>query len=103
VLYLRGISTGDFARALKQLLGEDASGLSASSCASPCLFADGVHVPVRLGADKRLCLLVIIGVREDGRKQLLAVEDGYRESTDSWAEVLRDLEARDEHAEAPDR
>jgi len=58
------------------------------------LFADGVHVSVRLGEDKRLCLLVIIGVREDGRKELLAVEDGYRESSDSWAEVLRDLNAR---------
>jgi len=58
------------------------------------LFADGVHVGVRLGEDKRLCLLVIIGVREDGAKELLAVEDGYRESTDSWAEVLRDLKAR---------
>ena len=59
-----------------------------------CLFADGVHVSVRLGEDKRLCLLVIIGVREDGRKELLAVEDGYRESGDSWAEVLRDLKSR---------
>jgi hypothetical protein len=58
------------------------------------LFCDGVHVKVRLGEDKRLCLLVVIGVREDGRKELLAVEDGYRESTDSWAEVLRDLKAR---------
>ncbi len=46
---------------------------------------------MRLGEDKRLCLLVIIGVREDGAKELLAVEDGYREYTDSWAEVLRDL------------
>ena len=58
------------------------------------LFADGVHVGVRLGEDKRLCLLVIIGVREDGRKELSAVEDGYRQSSDSWAEVLRDLKAR---------
>jgi transposase-like protein len=53
-----------------------------------------VHVSVGLGEDERLCLLVIIGVREDGRKELLAVEDGHRESTDSWAEVLRDLKAR---------
>jgi len=116
VLYLRGLSSGDFAPALRELLGEDASGLSASSiqrltetwqgeqraftrrrldfCRYAYLFADGVHVSVRLGEDKRLCLLVIIGVREDGRKELLCVEDGYRESTDSWAEVLRDLKAR---------
>ncbi len=116
VLYLRGLSSGDFQPALKELLGEDASGLSASSISRlteawrqehlafgrrrldfvryAYLFADGVHVSVRLGEDKRLCLLVIIGVREDGRKELLAVADGYRESTDSWAEVLRDLKAR---------
>jgi transposase-like protein len=49
---------------------------------------------VRLGEDDRLCLLVVIGVREDGEKELLAVEDGYRESTDSWAAVLRDLRDR---------
>jgi len=116
VLYLRGLSSGDFAPALRELLGEDASGLSASSISRlteawreeylafgrrrldfvryAYLFADGVHVSMRLGEDKRLCLLVIIGVREDGRKELLAVEDGYRESTGSWAEVLRDLKAR---------
>jgi transposase-like protein len=58
------------------------------------LFVDGVHVSVRLGEDDRLCLLVVIGVREDGQKELLAVEDGYRESTDSWAAVLRDLKRR---------
>jgi putative transposase len=116
VLYLRGLSSGDFGPALRDLLGEDASGLSSSSISRlterwreehqafkrrrldfvryAYLFADGVHVGVRLGEDKRLCLLVIIGVREDGTKELLAVEDGYRESTDSWAEVLRDLKAR---------
>ncbi len=116
VLYLRGLSSGDFAPALRDLLGEDASGLSASSIARltegwrqehrafkrrrldfvryAYLFCDGVHVSVRLGEDRRLCLLVIIGVREDGRKELLAVEDGYRESADSWAEVLRELKAR---------
>ncbi len=116
VLYLRGLSSGDFGPALRDLLGEDASGLSASSISRlterwreehqafkrrrldfvryAYLFADGVHVSVRLGEDKRLCLLVIIGVREDGAKELLVVKDGYRESTDSWAEVLRDLKAR---------
>jgi transposase-like protein len=55
---------------------------------------DGVHVSVRLGEDDRLCLLVVIGVRADGTKELLAVEDGYRESTESWAAVMRDLKDR---------
>jgi len=116
VLYLHGLSTGDFGPALRDLLGEDASGLSSSSIARlteqwqadhaafkarqlgfhryAYLFVDGVHVSVRLGEDDRLCLLVVIGVREDGVKELLAVEDGYRESTDSWAAVLRDLRDR---------
>ncbi len=116
VLYLRGLSTGDFRPALEQLLGEDAAGLSPSTISRLCkewesehtrfrarslrfqryayLFVDGVHVSVRLGEDDRLCLLVVIGVREDGTKELLAVEDGYRESTDSWATVMRDLKDR---------
>src|SRR3954463_13251606 len=116
VLYLRGLSTGDFRPALEQLLGEDAAGLSPSTITRLCkdweaeherfrtrslrfhryayLFVDGVHVSVRLGEDDRLCLLVVIGVREDGSKELLAVEDGYRESTESWAGVMRDLKAR---------
>jgi len=116
VLYLRGLSTGDFRPALEQLLGEDASGLSSSTISRLCkdweaeharfrerslrfhryayLFVDGVHVSVRLGEDDRLCLLVVIGVREDGVKELLAIEDGYRESTESWAAVMRDLKAR---------
>ncbi len=116
VLYLRGLSTGDFRPALEQLLGEDAAGLSSSTISRLCkdweaeherfrtrslrfhryayLFVDGVHVSVRLGEDDRLCLLVVIGVREDGVKELLAVEDGYRESTESWAAVMRDLKAR---------
>ena len=58
------------------------------------LFVDGVNVSVRLGEDDKLCLLVVIGVREDGEKELLAVEDGYRESEDSWAAVFRDLRDR---------
>jgi putative transposase len=116
ILYLRGLSTGDFAPALRDLLGEDASGLSASSISRlteqwqadhaafrarslrfhryAYLFVDGIHMSIRLGEDDRLCLLVVIGVREDGEKELLAVEDGYRESSDSWAVVLRDLNAR---------
>ncbi len=116
VLYLHGLSTGDFGPALRDLLGDDASGLSSSSISRlteqwqadhaafkarqlgfhryAYLFIDGVHVSVRLGEDDRLCLLVVIGVREDGVKELLAVEDGYRESTDSWAAVFRDLRDR---------
>ena len=116
VLYLRGLSTGDFRPALEGLLGEDASGLSPATISRlgeqwrsehaafrarrldftpyAYLFCDGVHVSVRLGDDDRLCLLVVIGVRADGTKELLAVEDGYRESTESWACVLRDLKAR---------
>ena len=116
ILYLRGLSTGDFAPALRDLLGEDASGLSSSSIQRlteswqadhaafkkrnlkfsryAYLFLDGVHVSIRLGEDDKLCLLVVIGVREDGAKELLAVEDGYRESTESWAVVLRDLKDR---------
>ena len=116
VLYLRGLSTGDFGPALEQLLGEDAAGLSPSTISRLCkdweaeherfkqrslrfhkyayLFVDGVHVSVRLGEDDRLCLLVVIGVREDGTKELLAVEDGYRESAESWASVMRDLKQR---------
>jgi putative transposase len=116
ILYLRGLSTGDFRPALEDLLGEDASGLSPSTISRLCkeweshrerfrkrhlgfsryayLFVDGVHVSVRLGEDDKLCLLVVIGVREDGEKELLAVEDGYRESTDSWAEVFRDMKRR---------
>lgn len=116
ILYLRGLSTGDFAPALRDLLGEDASGLSSSSIQRlteswqaehaafrarelrfhryAYLFVDGVNVSVRLGEDPKVCLLVVIGVREDGEKELLAVEDGYRESEDSWAAVFRDLRDR---------
>ena len=55
---------------------------------------DGIHVQVRLGEDPKVCLLIVIGVREDGDKELLAVEDGYRESTESWAGVFRDMKRR---------
>ena len=57
------------------------------------LFADGVHFRIRL-EDARLCALVLIGVREDGSKELVAVDDGYRESSESWLSVLRDLQGR---------
>ncbi len=116
ILYLRGLSTGDFRPALVGLLGEDAAGLSATTVSRLCkeweahhdrfrqrllsfnryayLFMDGIHVQVRLGEDPKVCLLIVIGVREDGIKELLAVEDGYRESTESWAGVFRDMKRR---------
>ena len=116
VLYLRGLSTGDFQPALTSLLGEEASaGLSPTTITRllatwqkdyeafrkrefhgkryAYLFADGVHFRIRLEED-RLCTLVLIGVREDGSKELVAVEDGYRESSESWLAVLRDLKNR---------
>jgi transposase-like protein len=115
VLYLRGLSTGDFREALGALLGKDAAGLSATNIArltaeweteyrafqKPGLadheyvyvWVDGVHFNVRL-EDDRLCTLVMIGVRPDGTKELIAVEDGYRESAESWKTVLRDLKRR---------
>ena len=115
ILYLRGLSTGDFREALPALLGEQASGLSPTTitrltasweaeyrgfCESPLadrdyvyLWADGVHFRVRLEED-RLCTLVLIGVRPDGSKELLAVDDGYRESTENWASLLRGLKRR---------
>src|SRR6266705_3130744 len=57
-------------------------------------WADGVHFSIRLGEQGRLCCLVIVGVRADGRKELVAVADGTRESTEDWAELLRDLRRR---------
>ena len=114
VLYLRGLSTGDFAPALSEFFGTD-TGLSATSIGRLLetwtdeytafesrdlsgsdfvyVWADGVHFRIRLEED-RLCCLVVIGVRADGTKELLACSDGYRESTESWADVLRDLKNR---------
>jgi putative transposase len=116
VLYLRGLSTGDFQEALSALLGEEAiAGFSPNTVtrllavwqdeykawrkrpltdkAYTYIWADGVHFNVRL-EDDRLACLVIIGVRPDGVKEVIALEDGYRESTDSWATLLRDLKRR---------
>lgn len=115
ILYLRGLSTGDFRPALEGLLGKDASGLSPTNIARLTaewemeyqafrkrsladkdyvyVWVDGIHFNVRL-EDDRLCTLVMIGVRPDGTKELVALEDGYRESTESWASVLRDLRRR---------
>ena len=114
VLYLRGLSTGDFVPALGEFFGSDA-GLSPSTItrltaawqaehtdwASRDLsdrdyvywWADGVHFNVRLEED-RLCCLVLVGVRLDGTKEVIAVADGYREDTESWADLLRDLRDR---------
>lgn len=114
ILYLRGLSTGDFGPALATFFGSDA-GLSASTISRLTetwqaeharwsrrdlsavdyvyWWVDGVHFRIRLEED-RLCCLVIVGVRPDGTKELVAVADGYRESTESWASLLRDLKAR---------
>jgi transposase-like protein len=114
VLYLRGISTKDFEPALAEFFGSEA-GLSASTIQRLTrewgeqlaafqqrdlsqvdyvyLWADGVHFNIRL-EHERLCCLVLIGVRADGRKELVAVGDGYRESTESWSELLRELKRR---------
>ncbi len=119
LLYLHGLSSGDFVPALAEFFGSDA-GLSASTitrltqswqaehaewerrdlCGVDYVYwwVDGVHTRVRLEED-RLCCLVIVGVRPDGTKELVAVRDGYRESAESWAELLRDL--RERGLEAP--
>ena len=115
LLYLHGLSSSDFVPALEELLGS-AAGLSASVVTRLCeqwqaereafqqrdlsevdyvyCWADGVHFSIRLGEQGRLCCLVIVGVRADGHKELVAVADGTRESTDDWAELLRDLRRR---------
>jgi len=114
LLYLHGLSTGDFVPALGQFLGSTA-GLSASVITKLTetwkaeqrtfaardlsgvdyvyLWADGIHVNIRL-EEHKLCLLVLIGVRADGRKELVALSDGYRESTESWSDLLRDAARR---------
>ena len=114
LLYLHGLSSGDFVPALGQFLGSS-KGLSASTVTRLTetwkaearafgerdlsgvdfvyLWADGIHVNVRLDETK-LCLLVLIGVRADGRKELVALTDGYREATESWADLLRDCRRR---------
>jgi len=114
LLYLRGLSTGDFGPALATFFGSEA-GLSPSTISRLTTawqaeherwsrrdlsgvdyvywWVDGVHFRIRLEED-RLCCLVIVGVRPDGTKELVAVAPGYRESTDSWAELLRDLRSR---------
>ncbi|WP_226358202.1 IS256 family transposase [Pseudonocardia sp. ICBG601] len=114
LLYLHGLSTGDFVPALGQFPGSTA-GLSASMVTRLTetwkteqqtfsrrdlsgvdyvyLWADGIHVNIRL-EEHELCLLVLIGVRADGGKELVALTDGYRESSESWADLLRDCARR---------
>jgi putative transposase len=114
LLYLHGMSSGDFVPALEQFLGS-AAGLSAATITRLTaqwqddaeafarkslkdtdyvyVWVDGIHVKVRLEQDK-VCLLVILGVRADGTKELVALADGFRESTESWADLLRSCKRR---------
>ena len=115
ILYLKGISTGGFEEALGALLGKDAGGLSASTIARlkeawvdeharwldrdlsakryVYVWADGIYVQARLEDDAQ-CLLVIIGATADGKKELVGLADGIRESAQSWKELLLDLKRR---------
>ena len=115
LLYLHGLSSGDFVPALEEFFGTEA-GLSASTITRLTeqwqierehfvaralserdyvyLWVDGIHTGVRLGHDDRLCCLVVLGARLDGTKELVAIQDGYRESTESWTCLLRDLKKR---------
>ena len=114
-LYLKGISTGDFQEALQALFGGEAEGLSASTISRlkriweaehetwsrrnlknkqyVYIWADGVYFNIR-SDDARQCILVIIGVTEQGRKEFIAIEDGYRESEQSWSELLLRIKAQ---------
>jgi len=114
LLYLHGLSSSDFAPALEQFLGSDA-GLSAATVTRLTTqwqgeatafndrslagtdyvycWVDGIHLKVRLEQDK-VCLLVMIGVRADGTKELIALADGFRESSESWADLLRSCKRR---------
>jgi len=117
-LYLRGLSTGDFTEALQALLGPQAPGLSATNIVRlkeswqqewkswskrslaekvyVYLWADGIYFNIRLEApdNNRQCILVLMGATADGRKELIAITEGYRESADSWRELLLDVKQR---------
>ena len=117
-LYLKGVSTGDFPEALQALLGSGAEGLSATNICRlkrvwedewkdwshrdmadkkyVYVWADGIYFNIRLAdeANKKQCILVLMGATTDGRKELLGIDDGYRESEQSWLELLRSLQAR---------
>ena len=114
-LYLKGISTGDFAEALQAILGPDAPNLSATTITRlkavweqdhdawsrrslagkqyVYVWADGVHFNIRL-EEGRQCILVLMGATAEGKKELIAIADGYRESEQSWKELLLDVKAR---------
>jgi len=114
-LYLKGISTGDFAEALQAILGPDAPNLSATTVTRlkavweadheawskrslagkhyVYVWADGVHFNIRLEGGRQ-CILVLMGATADGKKELIAIADGYRESEQSWRELLLDVKAR---------
>ena len=114
-LYLKGVSTGDFSEALMSLVGPNAAGLSASTVTRlkqtwesefqewnersleakqyVYLWADGVHFNIRLEEDRQ-CILVLMGATADGKKELIALQDGYRESEQSWKQLLLDVKAR---------
>lgn len=114
-LYLKGVSTGEFQEALTALLGPQAKGLSAGTISRlkaqwaeeherwsqrslqskryVYFWADGVYFNIRADEAKR-CILVIVGVDEQGHKEFVAIEDGYRESEQSWLELLTGLKAR---------
>ena len=114
-LYLKGVSTGNFSEALCALVGPSAAGLSATTITRlkgvwedefqewtkrslegkkyVYVWADGVHFNIRLEEDRQ-CILVLMGATEDGRKELIAVADGYRESEQSWKALLLDVKAR---------
>lgn len=115
-LYLKGVSTGDFSDALAAILGKDAPGMSATTIARlkdiwaseyqawskrsfatkrfVYVWADGIHFNIRLGEDDRMCILVVMGATADGKKELIAVESGYRESEISWKQLLVSLRDR---------
>jgi transposase-like protein len=114
-LYLKGVSTGDFSEALAALLGPDAKGLSATTVTRlkglwekeyhdwskrslagkryVYVWADGVYFNIRLEGGRQ-CILVLLGATADGRKELIAIQDGQRESEQSWKELLLDVQAR---------
>lgn len=114
-LYLKGVSTNDFPEFLRKIVGTDATGLSPTTVVRlkeawtkeyetwrtrslegkryVYMWADGVHFNIRLD-EGRQCVLVLMGATEDGKKELIAVYDGYRESEQSWLEILRELTAR---------
>ncbi|MBA4038490.1 MAG: IS256 family transposase [Bradyrhizobium sp.] len=115
ILYLKGISTGDFSEALAALLGKDAAGLSASAIGRlkdgwqdehaawqkrdlsarryVYVWADGIHMQARL-EDEKQCILVVIGATPEGRKELVGFTDGARESAHDWRDLLLDLKRR---------